>query len=219
LPSYIPHVEPGSGDGWLVTEDKSPNARGCELLGIQPIVGDTLRDRLRSGAVRVLVIMEDDPVGAGLLDSEDLSGVSVILHYHNTTNQTLEHATVALPAAMLVETAGTMVNEDGRAQRVRPAKAIREVNRSLLMEMGTSRIDNHGTPFDRWFKEENKVDCKPSWDVLQDVAEALGLPHRFKSARAIMQAIVANVAPFEGATYEAMGLLGFQLEDVAALES
>jgi NADH-quinone oxidoreductase subunit G len=216
---YLPHREPGGGDGWLVTDDRAPNARGCELLGLAPLEGNALRGRLKADGIRVLVVMEDDPVGSGFLDAEDLSGVTVILHHYNTTNRTAEFASVGVPAATIVETAGTMVNEDGRAQRVRPAKAIREINRTLLMEMGKSRIDNHGTPFDRWYNEENKVDCKPSWDVLQDVATTLGLSIQFKSARAIMQAVAETKTPFARATYDAMGMLGVPLEDVAALES
>jgi NADH-quinone oxidoreductase subunit G len=119
---------------------------------------------------------------------------------------------------MVVETVGTFVNQDGRAQRVRPAKAIQGVNRTLMMEMGKSREDQHGTPFDRWHNEANRVDCKPGWTSLPALAERLG--HRealdFKSPTRIMAHVAESHAAFAGATYEAMGLRGVQLEEIGA---
>ncbi len=215
LPQYIPHVEPGSGDGWLVTDDKTPNAQGCERLGIRPVDREVLRDSVLSGKIRVLYVMEDDPVASGLFTADELRGVKVILHYYNTTNQTLPVADLALPAAMVVETIGTYVNEDGIAQRVRPAKAIRGWNRTLMMEMGKSRIDWHGTPFDRWYNEEHMVNCRPGWVVLPAIATRMGLPMNYPGGpRQVMHEIVEREPAFHGATYEAMGLYGYKLQDI-----
>ncbi len=216
-PRYIPHVEPGHGDDWLRTDDRAPNAQGCERLGLRPADEQMLRTRLRSGDIRAVYVLGEDPVAAGLCTAADLDGVRVILHHYNTTNQTLPAAHVALPAAMIVETVGTYVNRDGRAQRVRPAKAIRGINRTLMMEMGKSREDQHGTPFDRWYNEKHRVDCKPGWESLPAVAEALGhdiMP--FKGPKQLMAHIAETVEAFAGATYEAMDLQGAQLEDVGA---
>ena len=44
-----------------------------------------------------------------------------------------------------------------------------------MMEMGRSRLDSHGTPFDNWHAEGNRINCRPSWDVLQELAGLLGL--------------------------------------------
>ena len=132
----------------------------------------------------------------------------------NTTNRTLDVADVALPAATVVETVGTYVSQDGHAQRVRPAKAIRGINRTLVMEMGRSRQDGHGTPFDRWYNEQNQVDCKPGWESLPLVAQALGVSLAYKGPRQIMAEIAGQRPAFTGATYEAMGLTGVRLADV-----
>lgn len=215
-PVYIPHVEPGAGDGWLITDDKTPNAEGCQRLGIRPIDEMLLSARLRSGAIKLLYVLEEDPVAAGLCTTEDLRGVTVILHHYHDTNQTLAAAGVALPAAMVVETVGTFVNEDGHAQRVRPAKGIRSVNRTLAMEMQRSRQDQHGTPFDRWHNEENQVDCRPAWDILPGIAAKLGHEMSYRGPRAIMQEIADTIPAFRGATYEAMGLRGVRLSEVGA---
>lgn len=217
-PRYIPHVEVGHGDDWLRTDDRTPNAQGCERLGIRAIDESMIRTRLESGDVKVLYVLEDDPVGSGLVSAEALRGVNVILHPYHTTNETLPAATVTLPAAMVVETVGTYVNRDGRAQRVRPAKAIQGVNRTLMMEMGKSREDQAGTPFDRWHNESNRIDCTPGWSSLPQVAAALGHGERlqYKGPKQIMDHLAETDAAFQGATYRAMGLQGAQLEDVGA---
>lgn len=217
VPAYIPHVEPGHGDDWLRTDDRAPNAQGCERLGLRPVDGGLLRSRLQGGDVDVLYVLEEDPVAAGLCRADDLHGVHVVLHPYNTTNRTLPAADVVLPAATIVETVGTYVNRDGRAQRVRPAKAIQGINRTLMMEMGKSRTDQHGTPFDRWHNESHRVDCKPGWESLPAVAEALGheiMPH--KGPKQLMAHVAETVDAFAGATYQAMGLQGVPLEDVGA---
>ncbi len=215
-PQYIPHIEHGAGDDWLITDDKTPNAQGCERLGINPVDVETLTARLRNGDIKLLYVIEDDPVAAGVIDSADLDGVTVVIHAYHETNQTLAAADVVLPAAMVVETVGTYVNIDGRAQRVRPAKAIRTVNRTLMMEMGKSRIDRHGTPFDRWHNESNQVNCAPGWISLPEVAKRAGLPVEYRQPKEIMAEIADTLDGFAGATYDAMGLRGVQLEDVGA---
>ncbi|PQJ35603.1 (2Fe-2S)-binding protein [Salinibacter sp. 10B] len=221
-PRYIPHLEPGAGDDWLITDDKTPNAQGCERLGIQPIDEELVGSRIEKGKYDLVYVLEDDPVGSGLCTAEALKtqDVDVVLHYYNTTNETLPHATAALPAAMVVETVGTYVNQDGRAQRVRPAKEIQGVNRTLMMEMGTNREDEHGTPFDRWHNDENKINCKPSWELLPEIAQKLGVEMNYtKGPKEIMDEVQSEIDAFEGATYDAMGLKGVQLEEVETGEA
>jgi NADH-quinone oxidoreductase subunit G len=212
-PRYIPHVEAGRADGWLLTDDRTPNAQGCERLGIMPVDEAMLATRLKEGSVKAIYVLDGDPVGAGLFTLDDVSGIPLILHHYHVTNQTLPAAEVALPAAMVVETVGTYVNIDGHAQRVRPAKAIQVVDRTLMMEMGKSRQDEHGTPFDRWHNESNKIDCRPGWISLPEVASRLG--HDLARMPAdIMAEVETSLPAFRGATYQAMGLQGIRLEDV-----
>ena len=211
---YIPHIEPGHGDGWLRTDDRAPNSQGCERLGLQPVDMKLWGARLEAGEVQVLYVLEDDPVAAGLCSTQALDNVEVILHYHSTTNQTLSSANVALPAATVAETVGTFVNEAGRAQRVVPAKVIKGVNRTLMMQMGLSRADQHGTPFDRWHNESHYVDCKPSWEIIPLVARALGMEIIAQSPKKVMQHISASIPAFAGATYKAMGLSGVTLPPI-----
>lgn len=211
---YIPHIEPGHGDGWLRTDDRAPNSQGCARLGLQPIDMKLWGARLEAGEVQGLYVLEDDPVATGLFSSQALDNVQVILHYYNTTNQTLPLANVALPAATVAETIGTFVNEAGYAQRVVPAKVIKGVNRTLMMQMGLSRADQHGTPFDRWHNESHYVDCKPSWEIIPLVARNLGVEIAAQSPKKVMQHISASIPAFTGATYKAMGLSGVALSSI-----
>ena len=213
-PRYIEHIEPERGDDWLRTDDRTPNAQGCRRLGMQPVDESLVQSQLEAGQYKVIYVLEDDLVGSGLFSEEALKDVSVILHHYNTTNETLPVVDVALPAAMVVETVGTYVSEDGHAQRVRPAKAIHGVNRTLAMEMGKSRQDEHGTPFDKWHNESHQVDCQPGWVALPALAEALGRELRYKGPKQIMEEVVEEIPAFEGATYPAMGLLGVRLEEI-----
>ncbi len=213
VPQYLSHTEVGAGDDWLVTDDTAPNAQGCERLGFQQVDADLLRSRLAGGEIKLLYVLEDDPIAAGVLSAEDLDGIQIILHHYHTTNETLGVANVALPAAMTVETIGTYVNADGRAQRLRPAKAIRGVNRTLMMEMGVSRLDRQGTPFDRWYNEDHKIDCQPGWAALPEIARRLGIRLPSDGPAAIMNKL-AQTDAFAGATHKAMDYTGVQLADI-----
>ncbi|MCY4234015.1 MAG: 2Fe-2S iron-sulfur cluster-binding protein [Bacteroidetes bacterium] len=211
---YISHVELGHGDGWLQTDDRTPNSQGCERLGIPPIDLPLWRARIESGEFKGLYILEDDPVASYLCGVESLMELDVILHYYHTTNQTLPSSSVALPAAMVAETIGTFVNDSGRAQRVVPAKVIKGSNRTLMMQMGLSRADRHGTPFDRWHNESHYVDCKPSWEIIPIILKKLGVDTAPQGPRRIMQHISETIPSFQGATYEAMGLSGVELSAI-----
>ncbi len=213
---FVAHVQEGAGDDWLRTDDKAPNRVGCERLGMTALDPKLFASQL--SGYDVLYVLEDDVVAAGLCSAADLAGKSVILHYHNTDNQTLPSADVTLPAAMIVETVGTFVNVDGHAQRVVPCKAIRGVNRTLMMAMKSSRADQHGTPFDKWHNESHKIDCRPSWESIPNVAALLGHEMTYKGPKSIM-AEVSQRESFAGATYEAMGLEGVRLvsDDVPAV--
>ena len=208
---FTAHIEPGRGDGWLQTDDRAPNSEGCRRLGLSPVDGAALAEQLKAGAVGALYVLEDDPVAAGLVPPQALTGVPLILHHYDTRNLTLSRASVALPAATVAETIGTYVNEDGHAQRVVPAKAVRGAHRTLMMQMGLSRADRHGTPFDRWHNESHLVNCKPSWELLPAVAKAAGHSLEFRGPRKVMAEIAASVQGFAGATYQAMGLTGVRL--------
>ena len=205
-PRYLSRAGTVVGDDFLISSDAAPNTAGVERLGFRPI--DAALFASQAAAAKLVYVLHDDLVSAGL----DAGDTPVVLHTTHALNRTLAGAAVLLPITTSVETVGTFVNEDGRAQLLRPAKTIASVNRSLTMAMGVgqSRQDTQGTPFDRWHDEANKVDALPGWAVLPDIAARLGHPMRYKSPAAVM-AEVAETPAFAGATHEAMGMLGIAL--------
>ena len=211
IPRYVSRAGSQAGDGFLVSDDPAPNTQGVERLGFAPI--DAALFASQAAGAKLVYVLHDDLSASGL----DAGATPVVLHGTHTTNGTLAGAAVVLPTTMSVETVGTFVNEDGRAQLLRPAKTIASVNRSLTMAMGVgqSRTDKVGTPFDRWHDEANKVDALPGWAVLPDIAARLGHAMRYKSPAAVM-AEVAEMPAFAGATHEAMSLLGVALETAGA---
>jgi NADH-quinone oxidoreductase subunit G len=212
-PRFIDRRGQAEGDDWLISSDPAPNTAGCERLGMQPADPALLASQVAEAGL--VYVLQDDPVTAGALSEADLGDTPVVLHATHTTNQT--SATVTLPIAMSVETLGTYVNEDGRAQLLRPAKMVKTMNRSLLMALGTGigRKARVGTPFDRWHDEANQVDCLPGWATIPQVAKAVGVDLSYKSPAAIM-AEVAERPAFSGATHGAMSLLGVPLETADA---
>jgi len=214
-PVFIEHIKSGAGDGWLRTDDRTPNSGGCERLGMTSVDKELFGVRLKNGEIDVLYVIGDDPVASGLCSIDDLQAVTVILHHFRDKNETLAAADITLPAATVVETVGTFVNVDGHAQRARPAKAIRGVNRTLAMAIGKSRADKHGTPFDRWYNEDNMVDCQPGWLSIPGVAGALGIEMQYAGPREIMLQVSGKIEAFAGATYQAMGDQGVRLTEIA----
>ncbi len=214
-PAFIEHVDPGAGDGWLRTDDRTPNSGGCERLGFAAVDREMFGARLKNGEITVLYVLGDDPVASGLCSTDDLRHVTVILHHFNDSNETRTSADVTLPAATVVETVGTFVNVDGHAQHARPAKAIRGVNRTLAMAIGRSRADKHGTPFDRWYNEGNMVDCRPGWLSIPGVAGALGFDMKYAGPREIMHHVCSEFEAYADATYEAVGDQGVRLTEIA----
>ncbi|WP_420456315.1 2Fe-2S iron-sulfur cluster-binding protein [Rubrivirga sp.] len=212
-PRFIDRRGQAEGDGWLISSDPAPNTAGCLRLGMEPV--DPAMLGAAASSASLVYVLQDDPVAAGLLSADDLAGTPVVLHATHTTAAT--PATVLLPITMSVETLGTYVNENGRAQLLRPAKMVRAMNRSLLMALGTGmgRKARVGTPFDRWHDEAHQVDCLPGWAVLPQVAKDVGLDLSYTSPAKIM-AEVAQRPAFAGATHGAMATLGVPLETADA---
>ena len=94
-------------------------------------------------------------------------------------------------------------------------QAIKGVNRTLMMEVGKSRHDLHGTPFDRWHDESNLIDCQPGWVSLPAVASGCGLDLAYRGPKDVMAEIANTNEAFSGVSYEAMGESGVRLREAA----
>ena len=69
-------------------------------------------------------------------------------------------------------------------------------------------------PFDRWFNEENLINCQPGWISVPGVANALGLDIPTTSPKEVMEELAMSNSAFEGATYLAMDEYGVRLSEI-----
>ena len=138
----------GRGDEILLSEDRNPNTNGARLiLGLDSEPGKKLPaivEEVKSGEIRALIALGEDPTKLGL-SADELSNLPTFVVMDILSNAATERATVLLPAAGFAEKRGSMINGDGRLQRlnraVRPPGNARdhwEILRDLLQALGGS---------------------------------------------------------------------------------
>jgi NADH-quinone oxidoreductase subunit G len=138
----------GPGDDILLSEDRNPNTNGTRLiLGLDSEPGaklPTIVEEVKSGEIRALIALGEDPTKLGL-SAEELSNLAAFIAMDILPNAATERATVLLPAAGFAEKRGSMINGKGRLQRlsraVRPPGNARddwEILRDLLQALGGS---------------------------------------------------------------------------------
>jgi NADH-quinone oxidoreductase subunit G len=136
------------GDEILLSEDRNPNAIGARLiLGLDDEPGaklSAIAKGLKSGEIRALIAFGENPIEAGI-SLEQLTTLPAFIAMDILSNAANEHATVLLPASGFAEKRGSMINGDGRLQRLN--RAVRapgnarddwEILRDLLQELGGS---------------------------------------------------------------------------------
>jgi NADH-quinone oxidoreductase subunit G len=138
----------GEGDEILLSNDRNPNAVGAWLtLKLDAGPGATVSsvvDGVNSGEIQVLLVLGENPTKFGIAE-ERLASLTGLIVIDILSNPATEHATVVLPASGFAEKRGSMINGDGRLQRlnraVRPPGAARddwEILRDLLQALGGS---------------------------------------------------------------------------------
>ncbi|MCP3978170.1 MAG: molybdopterin-dependent oxidoreductase [bacterium] len=169
----------GADDELLVLADKGANSQGAQwILGNAWEQG--VRDAIAGGEIDVLLVVGDP------LDADDTPGVDEsltsmlkqVLYIGSFRDEAAKGASVVLPACAWAEENGTIVNFEGRVQRVRRAHRSRGEGRPAWRVVAEI-IEAAGFESEGWSSEI---------DVL--AALASGVPH------------------FEGMTEESIGLLG-----------
>jgi len=138
----------GEGDDILLCEDRNPNATGAQLiLSLDSEPGAKLPaivQGVKSGAIRALLVLGENPITLGI-SGEQLTNMPALVAMDILSNAANKHATVLLPASGFAEKRGSMINREGRLQRlnraVRPPGNARddwEILRDLLQALGGS---------------------------------------------------------------------------------
>jgi NADH-quinone oxidoreductase subunit G len=113
----------GAGDDILLSEDRNPNTNGARLLGITTEPGAQLPaivEAVKSGAVRALLVLGEDPTKLGL-SLEQLKELPSLIVMDILSSVATENATVVLPSFAFAEKRGSMINGEGRLQRLNRA--------------------------------------------------------------------------------------------------
>jgi NADH-quinone oxidoreductase subunit G len=113
----------GLGDDILLSGDRNPNTNGARLLGVTSKPGAELAaiaDAVKSGRIKALITLGENPMRLGI-SAEQLQNLSAFIVMDILSNAATECATVALPSLAFAEKRGSMINGDGRLQRLNRA--------------------------------------------------------------------------------------------------
>ena len=117
-------ARPQKADGILVSDDGNPNTNGAQLLGVaHHPAGAKAHDiaaAVRHGTVKALLCFGEDPRHYGLTEAE-LARLDLIVCLDILPNTATKLATAVLPGAGFAEKRGSMVNVQGRIQRLNRA--------------------------------------------------------------------------------------------------
>lgn len=112
------------GDGFLVSDDGNPNTSGAKLLGVvSGVPGAKLPEiaaGIAAGRITSLLVLGENPLHCGLSEI-DLAKLSSLVVLDILPNDATKHATVILPGSAAYEKRGSMVNVNGRLQRLNRA--------------------------------------------------------------------------------------------------
>lgn len=114
----------GENDGLLIAADRNPNTTGAKLIwGSEnpsaPLAA--IREGVRSGAVKALLVFGENLTAEADFTAEDLSKPEFIASVQLLAGPTANASHVVLPGAAFAEKRGSMVNLSGRIQRLNRA--------------------------------------------------------------------------------------------------
>lgn len=217
---FIQHIKPGDQDDILIREDKTPNSTGLKFLGINNSKNglsiDTLPELINSRTIRCLIVVEDDEVSANSFMYEAIKNLDLLLVFATNKNKTTECADVVFPAASYAEKNGTMINFQGIIQRLRPAIATFELDRSLD-GLAQSRWDKFGTQFDKW-NRGRRIDARSDWKIISKISNALGFKFDYETSEDVFEEMTNTFKELSGLDYDQIGDNGYKLKSHKIME-
>ncbi|MGH8094243.1 MAG: molybdopterin-dependent oxidoreductase [Chthoniobacterales bacterium] len=113
----------GPGDDILLSEDRDPNTNGARLLGLASEGGTVvqqIKDAVCSGQIRALISLGENPLRIGIT-TDYLERLAVYVVMDLLANETTDFASAVLPSSGFAEKRGSMINRNGRLQRLNRA--------------------------------------------------------------------------------------------------
>jgi len=114
---------PGPGDDILLSVDRNPNTNGARVLGVTSVPGARLRDivdGVASGRVKALVALGESPIDIGLSLAQ-ITSLPAFVVMNILSSKATHAATALLPSFGFAEKRGSMINGNGRLQRLNRA--------------------------------------------------------------------------------------------------
>ncbi len=149
--SLVPRFS--EADALLLAADRNPNTTGAKLvLGTEDPFAklDSIRDGVRSGAIKALIVLGEDLISDAGFHFDDLAKLDFLLQTHVTANPTALAAHLVLPAVSFAEKRGSMVNLSGRLQRLNRALELPgqahddwEILRDLILALSGGKNETH----------------------------------------------------------------------------
>ncbi|MFO7445070.1 MAG: molybdopterin-dependent oxidoreductase [Ignavibacteriaceae bacterium] len=218
---FLKHINLSFGDDLLRRDDMTPNTAGAELVGAVPSKNGLTFDGIIKGInekkIKALYVIEEDLVSANPELQNILHKLDLLIVHASNMNKTASLADIVFPAATYAEKNGTVVNFQGRVQRIRPAVETVDSDRALD-GMSLSRLDKFGTSFDRWAKK-NRHDARATWKILISLAGVMGHKIKYNMAEEVFADIAKSVVEFSGLDYDVVGSKGVMLKLTRPVES
>jgi NADH-quinone oxidoreductase subunit G len=111
---------------------------------------ESIREGVRNGSIKSLLVFSEDIVTDAGFTSEDLSKLDFLLQTHILANPTASAAHIVLPAAAFAEKRGSIVNLTGRLQRLNRAVEMPgqarddwEILRDLILSITGEKNEAH----------------------------------------------------------------------------
>jgi NADH-quinone oxidoreductase subunit G len=179
-----------AADHILVSADKNPNTNGAKLLGVCAKEASgrfaDLPPEVCNGKIKGLVVLGGEDVTDLGLTAEDLAKLDVLIYVGLLPNATSAAAHVILPGLGFAEKRGSMINIDGRLQRL---------NRAVNQPPGQATDD---------------------WEILRDLIAALGGGNGIYMIEELFKAMAADTPELAGLSLSKIGDLGVPLLGVEA---
>lgn len=190
------------GDDFLKFNDKTPNTIGAREVGVyagpEGIKADGLLAGVKSGLIDAVIAADDfAKYNPELLDA--FGELDLLILCASNRSELTRKADIVFATSTYAEVEGTFTNALKRVQHFEPALTTRENVRQMGMK--TSRWDTFGAHNDRWTHHEMR-DTLPIWRIFAGMANQLGAPWAFKSAKAIFDDIAKNIHAFKGMSYK-----------------
>jgi NADH-quinone oxidoreductase subunit G len=169
-------------DELLIRANKNPNTRGLAALGINGFALDGLATAVRSGELKMLIVMRADLVR--FLGEADFmrrfGALDYLLVLDTDASETAQTANQVLPIAAYPELDGSFTNFKGRVQRLHQA-----------------------------FPPPG--DARSAVEVLASLAQALGAKDHPATVEAVFASMAASEPAFRGLSFDGLGERGSAL--------